>query len=167
MEQTGKSLGKEQARYTRNFDARLCKPRYEIPVGSFVFLRKEKGTAEEPKHQPARVATGPYQVIEVANDNVVIIRGEERERISRDRVGLAPSPMKRVADNSLKGALKSLEGIGATPQTEEEKEEVQKDGVPYNGIRSRIGGGGVHKEKSCPEDWQSSLRNLGMGKGHR
>ena len=34
-------LRKEQARYERNFDAKIRKPKYEIPVGSYVFLRKE------------------------------------------------------------------------------------------------------------------------------
>lgn len=105
MEQAGKSLRKEQAHYKRNVDARLHKPRYLIPVVSFVFVSKEKETADEPKHKLARVATAPYQIIEVAKDIVMITRGDERERISRERVEFAPSPVERVADNSLKGAL--------------------------------------------------------------
>lgn len=115
MEQTDKSLRKEQARYKRDFDAYLRKTRYEIPVSSFSFLLKEQGTADEPKHKLVRVATGPYQVTEVASDTVVITRGDEREIVSRERVEMAPIPMERAADNSLKGALESLEGIWEIP----------------------------------------------------
>ena len=59
MRSADKSLRKEQGRYKRNFDARLRRPKYDIPSGSYVFLRKEQGTASEPKHKLAQVATGP------------------------------------------------------------------------------------------------------------
>ena len=57
MRTANKSLRKEKARYKRNFDARLRKPKYDIPIGSYVFLRKEQGTATEPKHKWPRVRT--------------------------------------------------------------------------------------------------------------
>ena len=40
MRSADKSLRKEQGRYKRNFDARLRRPKYDIPSGSYVFLRK-------------------------------------------------------------------------------------------------------------------------------
>ena len=88
-----KSLHKEQARYKRNFDARLRKPAYEVPVGSYVFLRKEFVDKKESKHKLSPVATGPYRVAEVNKDTVVIIDGTMHERVSRDRVELAPNPI--------------------------------------------------------------------------
>lgn len=113
MEQTDKSLQKEQARNKRNFDACLRKSRYNTPKGSFVFLRKEQGTAKESKHKLVRVATRPYQVIDVTGDTVVISRGDEHERVSRDRVELAPNPLENQQENSLKGALEALQGVGS------------------------------------------------------
>lgn len=62
MRTADKSLGKEHARYKLNFDARLRKPKYEIPAGSYVFLLMEQSTAIEPKRRLAYVATSPYAV---------------------------------------------------------------------------------------------------------
>lgn len=60
IEQTSKSFRKEQARYQRNFDARLRRPRYEIYSYSFACLRKKQGIVGEPKNKLAKMATGPY-----------------------------------------------------------------------------------------------------------
>lgn len=51
MEHTNKSLGKEKASYERNFGTWLHKPKYEIPMGSYDYFRKEQGTIEKPKHK--------------------------------------------------------------------------------------------------------------------
>lgn len=48
MENSDKNLRMEQARYKRNLNSRLRKPNYDIPVGSYIFLRKKRGTKEEP-----------------------------------------------------------------------------------------------------------------------
>lgn len=72
MSQTEKSLRKEQAHYKRNFDARLHEPRYEIQFGSFIYLRKKQGTSEEPKHILSQVSTGPYRVVNAADDKIFI-----------------------------------------------------------------------------------------------
>ena len=76
MRSADKSLRKEQGRYKRNFDARLRRPKYDIPSGSYVFLRKELGTASEPNHNLAQVATGPYQVQKSDPNTVVIVIGD-------------------------------------------------------------------------------------------
>lgn len=89
-----------QGRYKRNFEARLCKHRYEIPVGSFVFLRKEQGTADDSKHKIARVSIGTYQVIEYANDTVMITLGDESERVSQDQVELGPNLMEQALETA-------------------------------------------------------------------
>ena len=110
MRTTDKSLRKEQARYKRNFDARLRKPKYDIPVGSYVFLRNEQGTATEPKHKLAQAATGPYAVKQSDRNTVVIAIGDQEERVSRDRVELAPSPMDYAPVTGLRQALQFLRG---------------------------------------------------------
>ncbi|PXF39439.1 hypothetical protein BWQ96_10874 [Gracilariopsis chorda] len=43
------------------------------------------------RHKLAPIATGPHEVVEFDQDTVVIRRGKEVERISRDRVVSAPS----------------------------------------------------------------------------
>ena len=108
MRTTDKSLRKEQAKYKRNFDARLRKPKYDIHVGSYVFLRKEQGTATEPKHKLAKVATGPYAVKQSDRNTVVIVIGDQEERVSRDRVELAPSPTDYAPVTGLRQALQFL-----------------------------------------------------------
>ena len=110
MRSADKSLRKEQARYKRNFDARLRKPKYYIPSGSYVFLRKEQGTGSEPKHKLAQVATGPYQVRTSDQHTVVIAIGDQEERVSRNRVELAPSPMEPSPILSLRQGLQFLGG---------------------------------------------------------
>lgn len=92
-----------------NFDECLHRLRCEIPTGSFVYLWKKQGTQEEPKHKLVVLVTGPYEVIEVTDDIFVIARSEERERVSRDRVELAPSPIHFVIKNRLSGASNSLQ----------------------------------------------------------
>ena len=110
MKSADKSIPKEQARYKRNFDARLRKPNYDIPAGSYVFLRKEQGTATEPKHKLAQVATGPYAVKQSDRNTVVIAISDQEERVSRDRVELAPSPIDHVPITGLRQALQFLDG---------------------------------------------------------
>ena len=105
MRTADKSLRKEQARYKRNFDARLRKPKYDIPVGSYVSLRKDQGTATELKHKLAQVATGLYAVEHSDRNTVVIAIGDQKERVSRDRVELAPSPMERAPASGLHQSL--------------------------------------------------------------
>ena len=85
-----KSLRKEQARYKANFDARLRKPKYDIPAGSHVFLRKEQGTATEPKHRPAQVATGLYAVKQTDINTVVIAIGGGMFLARSSRTGPKP-----------------------------------------------------------------------------
>ena len=110
MRSTDKSLGKKQVRYKCNFDARLRKPKYDIPVGFYLFFRKEQGTATEPKHKLAQVASNPYQVRGTNQGTVVIAIGDEEERVSRDSVELAPSPMEHVPITSLRQPLQSPRG---------------------------------------------------------
>ena len=123
MRTTDKSLRKEQARYKRNFDARLRKPKYDLPVGSYVFLRKEQGTATEPKHRLAQVAMGPYAVKQSDRNTVVIAIGDQEERVSQYRVELAPSPMEQAPVSGLHQVLQYLSG----QETEQGHVELERE----------------------------------------
>ncbi|CDF34164.1 unnamed protein product [Chondrus crispus] len=127
MKGADRSLRKEQARYKRNFDARLCKPQYEIPPWSYVFLRKEQGTASEPKHKLAQVATGPYHVQRSDQHMVVIAIGDQEESVLRDRVELAPSPMDYAPITGLRQALQFL----GEPKLNEEGEVMEDEERPH------------------------------------
>ena len=133
MRTADKSLRKEQARYKRNFDARLRKPKYDIPVGSYVFLRKEQGTATEPKHKLAQVTTGPYAVKQSDRNTVVIAIGDQEERVSRDRVELAPSPMEHAPTSGLHQALKYLR----EPETDQGRDERESEDNPHSQVQTQ------------------------------
>ena len=109
MRSADRRLRKEQAPYKRNFDSRRRRPKYDIPVGSYVFLGKEQGTTREPKHKLAQVATGPYAVKKLDQDTVEIAIGDQKERVSRGRAELAPSPMDLASTTALRQALQFLD----------------------------------------------------------
>ena len=87
-------LEKRQARYKNNFDNRIGTPRDDIVVGCHVFVRKVYfNPKKKRKHKLSPVVTGPYLVLQVVKHTVVIeIEDKTRERVSKDRVVLAPSP---------------------------------------------------------------------------
>ena len=94
---------------------------------SFVFLRKEQGTATEPKHKLAQVAKGPYAVKQSDSNTVVIAIGDQEERVSRDRVELAPSPMDHAPTSGLHQALQYLR----EPETTQERDAMESEDVPH------------------------------------
>ena len=127
MKTAEKSLRKEQPRYRRNSDARLPKPKYDIPVGSYAFLRKVQGTATEPQHQLVQVATGPYAVKQSDRNTVVIAIGDQEERVLRDRVELAPSAMEQATTPGLHHSLQYLSGH----ETEQGCDEMESEDRPH------------------------------------
>ena len=93
--------GKAQSRYKANFDRRLRRAREEIVARSRVFVRKDYANPRtDVKHKLATVTTGLYEVIEANSGTVVIGDGEKRERVSRDRVVLAPGGTMANRSNS-------------------------------------------------------------------
>ena len=111
---------KGQMRYKSDFDKKIRMPIPNIQPGSYVFIRKEYfNPKKDGKHKLAAIATGPYEVIEV-NQDAVVIKDKDRqhERISRDRVVMAPPP--RGARNSPDtcsrnpGSLPLVENLSAT-----------------------------------------------------
>lgn len=115
MSTAKQSIDKEQARYKRNFDARLRKPSYKIPVGFFVFLRKLKGSTKGKQHKLSPVPTDPFRVMEVRDDTVVIEDGDAQERVSRDPVQLAPNPLE-YSNRSAKPNKMSPKGSAGSPE---------------------------------------------------
>ena len=97
-----KAMEKAQLSYKRNFDSRVRRPLPSIRVDEYVFLRKEYYNPEkERRHKLSPIADGPYRVVEVASDTVVLDIDNQRERISRDRVSLAPNPNLELATGTI------------------------------------------------------------------
>ena len=84
-------LFKAQERYRRNFDARLRRSRETIEFGNEVFVKRDHIQRTQTRHKLAPVADGPFRVLDVNKDTVVVDIDGEVERISRDRVSLVPS----------------------------------------------------------------------------
>lgn len=87
-------MDRAQAVYKRDFDARLRGGRPEmITPGDFVFVRKEHyNPGREKRQKLSPVADGPVKVISVTTGTIVVKMGDAHERLSRDRVVLAPPP---------------------------------------------------------------------------
>ena len=84
-------LRKAQERYKRNYDTRLRKQKELIKEGDHVYLRRERRDESEHSHKLATAAEGPFPVKSSTRQTVVIERPDGTvERISRDRVTLAP-----------------------------------------------------------------------------
>ena len=82
-----------QERYKKNYDQRLRRQSEVIKEDDYVYLRIERRDDKLTRHKLAPVAEGPYQVIQSTGNTVVIERPDSSvERVSRDRVVLAPQP---------------------------------------------------------------------------
>lgn len=87
-----KQIDKKQARYKSNFNARIRSQRDSLKKGSLVYVCKEHYGRSDPQHKLAPIADGPYEVAEVNDDTAVVLKVQERERISREGiVQLVPS----------------------------------------------------------------------------
>lgn len=68
-------------------------PATDILPGSYVLIRKEYIKPDkEKKHKLSPIAIGPFKVISVNKDTVVVEDGDKHERVSRDRIEPAPPP---------------------------------------------------------------------------
>ena len=101
MSTASAELEKRQARYKRNFDARLRLPVQQISEGSFVFVRRDHTPRTESRHKLAPVADGPFEVVGADEHTVVVKIDENVERVSRDRVELAPKPAEPVTQDTV------------------------------------------------------------------
>lgn len=87
-------LDQAQARYKKTYDRRLRNRQEKILPGNNVYLRVEKRDENQTRHKLAAVAEGPYPVQSIHDNTVVIQRPDNSvERVSKDRVTLAPKQM--------------------------------------------------------------------------
>ncbi len=114
-------LAQAQARYKRNYDKRLRRHRERIQKDDTVFLRVERRDESLSRHKLAAVAEGPFVVDSVKGNTVVILRSDGSvERVSRDRVTLAPTQISASAAREIVRPLTDEElDPGAFPVDED------------------------------------------------
>ncbi len=94
LKTSGAVMRATAARMKRNYDERLRRHRDVIKPGDFVFLRTERRDDNETRHKLAAIAEGPYRVESVRGNTVVIVYPDDKvERVSMDRVTLAPKSL--------------------------------------------------------------------------
>jgi hypothetical protein len=87
-----KNLAEAQARYKEKFDRSVREKKKQLQEGSWVYVRKEvHATGKNPKLY-AQV-DGPYRVLETDGRIFQIQQGEQKVRISSDRITPAPAPL--------------------------------------------------------------------------
>jgi Integrase core domain/Integrase zinc binding domain/Chromo (CHRromatin Organisation MOdifier) domain len=85
-------LAEAQTRYKAAFDRSVREKNKELPPGSWVYLRREvHETGVSPKLDDQ--VDGPFRVLEAEGRTFVLQQGEERVRVSSDRVTPAPTPL--------------------------------------------------------------------------
>lgn len=84
-------MARVQAAYKREFDARRRGKPSPIRMSNYVFIRNVHYNWEREKlHKLWPAANGPFKVISLNSDTVVVEMGSACERISHDHVVLAP-----------------------------------------------------------------------------
>ena len=85
------SLSASQARYKRNFDSRV-NPAAPLVPGQAVYLRRERKAEDKllPSHKLKPKVYGPFEVIRTNSHTVTIDRDGLLDKVSKDRVVLAP-----------------------------------------------------------------------------
>jgi Chromo (CHRromatin Organisation MOdifier) domain len=95
-----KKPAEAQARYKATFDRSVREKNKEFQAGSWVYVRKEvHATGTNPKLD-AQV-DGPYRVLETDGRTFQIHQGEQKVRISSDRITPAPAPLGEVRPKTL------------------------------------------------------------------
>lgn len=92
--QAARELEKASARYKQNYDASLPTIIPDLLVGGHLFVRVERPDGKMPeskrelqrRHKLSPVVCGPFEIMELDSETVVIRRADNVERISRDRV---------------------------------------------------------------------------------
>ena len=87
LQKASRSLERAQVRYKRDFGRSILATR-RIETGDHIFLDTHEGAAKRPKL--THNISGLYRVLGHDSKTIVIQRGEVVERVSRDRVTLAP-----------------------------------------------------------------------------
>ena len=125
-------LRKAQHRYKANYYKRARIPKDDYEPGQHVYVRKDYANPrEESRHKLVPLATGPYRIISVNEDTVVVQMDDLHERVSRDRVVLAP--VQPDLDNARSQPARPDGTSGPTAQAEHHTELGGPDaGVIYS-----------------------------------
>ncbi|CAN8068181.1 unnamed protein product [Agarophyton chilense] len=122
-EEAAKELSKTQARYERNYDARRRRGNPAIRVGGHIFVRIERpDKQEESRHKLLPIAAGPFKVVDLDEDTVVIKTGKDIERVSHDRVEVAADPQVEVQVSGRTKESSATEREGKSPSDSRESE---------------------------------------------
>ena len=139
----------------------MRKPKYDIPVGSYVFLRKEQGTATELKNKLAQVATGPYAVRQSDRNTVVIAIVDQEEGVSRHRVELAQSPIEQAPTSGLQQVLQYL----SEHETEQGRDKLESEDSTHAQVQTQEDEGNLVRHDSSaeiPQDRQEVVSSEGL-----
>lgn len=86
LRKTKGKLDQTQARYKRNYEARLRRQTEEIAPEDWVYLHVERGDERKYRNKLSAVAEGPYNVNSTQGNTVVINRRDGSvERVSQSR----------------------------------------------------------------------------------
>ena len=124
-------LEQAQARYKRNYDARLRRQNEKIEPDNWFYLRVERRDEREHRHKLAAVAEGPYKVLDIRGSTVVIERQDKSiEIVSRSRVVLAPQP--RITQE-IQDSTRPMTDEELTPTTYPASEEINNQDINMEG----------------------------------
>lgn len=98
---TRKSIARAQATCKRDFDVPLQLERAQlIKEVDLMFVRNDYYNPEREKHHKlSQVADGPFEVISVPTESVVVQVEDQHKRLSRDRATVAPPPSSKLVLN--------------------------------------------------------------------
>jgi Chromo (CHRromatin Organisation MOdifier) domain len=141
-------LAEAQARYKAAFDRSVRDKNKDLQPGSWVYLRREvHETGVIPKLDDQ--VDGPFRVLEAEGRTFVLHKGEERVRVSSDRVTQDPTPL---GESSLRSPPSTetvtnpnLTGKPREPQVGNEEPSDQEDETEYvfekiSGVRQEADG---------------------------
>jgi Chromo (CHRromatin Organisation MOdifier) domain len=115
MPKARQRLADAQERYKKNFDRTVREKNKELPVGGWVYLRKEEhSVGVNPKLTDQ--ATGPYEIVQTDGRTFSLQMDDHVERVTSDRITPAPTPEK------------SLRGIQLPPEENSPPMEQRLDG---------------------------------------
>jgi hypothetical protein len=142
-----------QERYKRNYDKSVREKNKNIPVGGWVYLRKEvQESGESPKL--ASQAEGPYQVLGTDGRTFALRKGADR-----DRVTPAPPPPETTG-------IPTQDSVDEqTPRSEDEyvmEKIVGAKNIQGGGLRSRVRWYGYSSEEDTWEPAENLPENVVM-----
>lgn len=133
-----KAMEKAQLDYKRNLDSNVRRPLPRVQAIDWVFLRKEYYNPEKKgSHKLSLIVEGPYHVVFVSQDTVVLDIENRHKQISRDQVARVPNLNQEVltsftthlgepTQDELHGAEKTESRPGILPHSDRGRTYLQK-----------------------------------------